>query len=732
VHSPHRRRRVPLAATLAALLVAGLVPVALAHPIAHGGPPRVRNLRPAFGEVTATGPMTVAAQVVADVAVSSHTLRLDGVVVPSRREGDASHPTIAADVLVGPGDHVAQLDVVGTDGRTGGRAWRFTASDLAVRRIAGADRIETAVAISKDQFTAPGVARVAVLARADDFADALAGSALAGAKNGPVLLTSRTSLSPATRAELTRALVPGSTVYLLGGTTALSQQVATDVTAAGFAPMRLAGATRAETAVEVADEIGGAGDRTVFVVNGFSFPDALSASSHAAANGWPILLAERDRLPSETSAWMRANDVATAFVVGGTAAVSPATLDAVSQAAGTTATRIAGADRYATSIAAAERFRDPGAPVVAASGRAFPDALAGGPRAAALGGPLVLVPGGAPADPDAFGRLDPANVVVLGGTSALPESVASGVRAAVLDVGGPVVVASDPAPGIEIDAMDPITIEFDRDVDLANANVYVTMAGEEVPGALAAGDFPDTLVFTPIEVPVKPPLGQAVDVHVVALGNAGGKWRHVDQHVVYRKLDMARGDSGPAVTDLQQRLTQLGYWLGTADGQFGVLTSQAVMAFQKVHGLARSGAVDAATRAALANPRPFAPRTGGDHVEIDKARQVLVVVRGGQPLFVFNTSTGTEKPYEHEGTTYVADTPTGTFTVFREIDGVRESHLGTLYRPKYFTSDGIAIHGSASVPSYPSSHGCVRLTNAATDFVWANNLIPIGTKVTIY
>lgn len=725
--SPFGRRLAALVAVV--ILAAALAPVALAHPISHPGPPRVRNLRPAFGEVTGTGPMTIAAQVVSDVAITSQTFTLDGVVVESRREGpDASHPTIVADVLVGTGDHVAQLDVVGSDGRTGGRAWRFTASDLDVRRIAGADRVATAVGVSADQFSAPDSATVAVLARADDFADALAGAALAGAKHGPVLLTARTGLSSATRDELTRALPPGATVYLLGGASALSQQVEADVTAAGFTPTRLAGTTRAATATAVADEVVRSSGTapTVFVVNGFSFPDALSASSPAAAKSAPILVTERDRVPSETSAWLNSHGATAVIAIGGAAAIS----DTVVTQLG--ATRVAGPDRYATSIAVAQRFSTTGAPVVVASGQSFPDALAGGPRAAALGAPLVLVPGGAPADADAFGRLAPKQVVVLGGTAALPASLERTVRAAVADVGGPLVVSTDPAPGSEIDAMDPITIEFDRDVDFAQANVYVTMAGEEVPGALAAGDFPDTLVFTPTEIPVKPALGQAIDVEVVALGYAGGKWRHVDQHVAYRKLDMARGDTGPAVTDLQNRLTQLGYWLGAADGQYGVLTSQAVMALQKVHGLARTGAVDAATRAALANPVAYVPRAGGDHVEVDRARQVLVIVRGGRPVYTFNTSTGTEKPYEYAGVTYVAHTPTGTFTFSREIDGIRESRLGTLYRPKYFTSDGVAVHGSASVPAYPASHGCVRLTNAATDFVWGADLIPLGSKVIVF
>jgi lipoprotein-anchoring transpeptidase ErfK/SrfK len=58
--------------------------------------------------------------------------------------------------------------------------------------------------------------------------------------------------------------------------------------------------------------------------------------------------------------------------------------------------------------------------------------------------------------------------------------------------------------------------------------------------------------------------------------------------------------------------------------------------------------------------------------------------------------------------------------------------LGSLWRPKYFTNDGVAFHGAASVPPYPVSHGCVRMTNAAINYVWANNLIPLGTSVWVY
>jgi ribosomal protein L24E len=193
------------------------------------------------------------------------------------------------------------------------------------------------------------------------------------------------------------------------------------------------------------------------------------------------------------------------------------------------------------------------------------------------------------------------------------------------------------------------------------------------------------------------------------------------------------GDAGPGVADLQRRLESMGYWTGGANGVYGPLTQQAVWAFQKVNGLGRTGVVDPATRAAFRTARRPLPRsTTGYVVEVDKARQVVIVARAGRAEWVFNTSTGTERPYTWEGRTYLADTPPGLWRVDRQVDGVRHGALGTLYRPKYFHRDGIAFHGYPSVPPYPASHGCVRLTNAAINWIWDNGVIPLGTAVWVY
>lgn len=183
---------------------------------------------------------------------------------------------------------------------------------------------------------------------------------------------------------------------------------------------------------------------------------------------------------------------------------------------------------------------------------------------------------------------------------------------------------------------------------------------------------------------------------------------------------LRRGDSGPEVAALQERLLALNFWVPAVDGTYGSVTAQAVMAFQKSAGLARDGIAGPVTLAALETAGPVGPREGGDHVEVDLERQLMFVVRGGR-TWVFNTSTG--RPGWR--------TPPGRFAITREIDGLRRAPLGDLYRPKYFNG-GIALHGSPSIPGHPASHGCTRLHDAVADLIWDADLAPIGTPVWVY
>ncbi len=189
------------------------------------------------------------------------------------------------------------------------------------------------------------------------------------------------------------------------------------------------------------------------------------------------------------------------------------------------------------------------------------------------------------------------------------------------------------------------------------------------------------------------------------------------------------GSTGPAVLALQRRLVALRYWLGTPDGTFGDSTEQAVYALQKAAAITRDGLVGPKTDAALARgvvPRPRSAR--GYLVEVDLADDLLMFVEDGRLEWTLNTSTG--GGYVYTGTA-VADTPIGMFSVYYEVDGLVTDNLGQLWRPKYFDG-GFAIHGDSYVPPYPVSHGCVRVSDEAIDWIWTDDMAPIGTNVWVY
>jgi N-acetylmuramoyl-L-alanine amidase len=192
------------------------------------------------------------------------------------------------------------------------------------------------------------------------------------------------------------------------------------------------------------------------------------------------------------------------------------------------------------------------------------------------------------------------------------------------------------------------------------------------------------------------------------------------------------GSTGPRVLALQQRLVSLGYWLGTPDGVFGDSTQQAVWALQKAARISRDGIVGPVTEAALARGVVPQPRNvPGYVIQVDLQDDLVMFVKNDKLQYVLNTSTGGGYTYNDGDGTAVATTPQGVFNVYRQVDGIVTDSLGQLWRPKFFYS-GFAIHGDSYVPPYPASHGCVRVSNEAIDWIWADNLAPIGTTVWVY
>lgn len=260
--------------------------------------------------------------------------------------------------------------------------------NLAATRLNAGSQPAVSVAVSQAQFAA-GSANEAVLARWDKFADALAGIPLALKKQGPLLLTSSVGVEAEVVNELRRVVRRGGTVWLLGGTQALSDNVEATVRNWGFVPRRLAGVTRVETSVAVAKEIGSAS--TAFVVNAWNFPDALSAGSAAGAvqGGVHVLLTNVDSVPTPTAVQLETGLYTSRVVFGGVAAVNDATYGAVRASE-----RVWGADRDATAAAAAGRFYPSASTVWLAGGHDFVGGITGGAMAARQRGPLVLASGG--------------------------------------------------------------------------------------------------------------------------------------------------------------------------------------------------------------------------------------------------------------------------------------------------------------------------------------------------
>jgi peptidoglycan hydrolase-like protein with peptidoglycan-binding domain len=176
--------------------------------------------------------------------------------------------------------------------------------------------------------------------------------------------------------------------------------------------------------------------------------------------------------------------------------------------------------------------------------------------------------------------------------------------------------------------------------------------------------------------------------------------------------DLARGSAGPAVEAVQRRLHELRLDPGPVDGRYGGGTLYAVQGFQKLAGLEPTGVVGPETEAALEAPPavvPLVPGAEPDRVEVDLGRQLLLLWQGGELRLVSHVSTGSGERYCEGGRCGTAVTPTGAFRFSWRYPGWRTSRLGRLYNPVYFTSSGIAVHGATSVPTYPASHGCVRI-----------------------
>jgi hypothetical protein len=266
-------------------------------------------------------------------------------------------------------------------------------------------------------------------------------------------------------------------------------------------------------------------------------------------------------------------------------------------------------------------------------------------------------------------------------------------------------------------------------------------------------------LFAPAHLVVRTRPAAGVKLHFVVVGNRGThlveqtSWAHAGSLIVPFSADgtqltayvsgsighgasaaskparltigaraLGPGSHGAAVLGLKRRLLALTFHQDDLSStSWSAETSDAVLAFQKAEGLPRTSLADPATLARLA--AAVAPtaryRTKGRHIEVDKTRQILMIVQNGKVTGTIHVSTGA-----------TGNTPVGHWKVLWKAP-FTHTWLGPaiLFRTLTFHG-GFAIHGFSPVPAYPASHGCVREPMWAAD--WTYEQTPVGTPVDVY
>ncbi|MCA1060874.1 cell wall-binding repeat-containing protein [Rossellomorea aquimaris] len=297
-------------------------------------------------------------------------------------------------------------------------------------RFSGKSRLDTAIEVSNRGWPTGLIfppEKAVILARADEPADALAASSLSGAKDAPILLTYPDKIEQSVLNELKR-LKPEN-IYLLGGTSAINGTVENKLKNLGYNVKRVSGTNRFETAAKINDIVLSVNKQNTkaIIANGYTVADALSASASAATQRIPIYLATKDRSPV-----ILPDNITSVDVYGGTSVISDSLVNSI-KSKGITVNRIAGVNRYETSMAAAEKqYNGPLLKVILVRGESvsatkqdYPDAVVASALAHKYGTKLLLVHPTSSNEEikDYLQSLNAYRVFVLGGENAIPDDV---------------------------------------------------------------------------------------------------------------------------------------------------------------------------------------------------------------------------------------------------------------------------------------------------------------------
>lgn len=292
-----------------------------------------------------------------------------------------------------------------------------------VTRLTGIDRLDTSARLSAAWGTSS--ADTVYIANGYNFPDALSAAPAAIYQDAPLMLVAPTFMNPSVKAELQR-LHPNR-IIVLGAEDSVSAEVYAELSALAPTIIRFGGVNRYDTSRQVAEATFTSGSSLAYISTGEGFPDALSASAAAGAQGAPVILVpgSSPTLDPETIATLDRLGVTHTIVTGGTNTLSAGIESGLRAIPGMTVERITGIDRFGTSSKLNRDYFTTSPTIVVASGRKFPDALSGATLAGHLGAALYI------AEPICIYRqtaqdmidLKMTKMIVLGGPDTLATSV---------------------------------------------------------------------------------------------------------------------------------------------------------------------------------------------------------------------------------------------------------------------------------------------------------------------
>ena len=288
-------------------------------------------------------------------------------------------------------------------------------------RIPGDDRVDTAINISKSEYPS---ADTVIVVRKDLFPDSMTATVLSKQLNAPILLTGSDKLDERVKAEIKR--LGAKDVIIVGGVNSVSAGVQNELKAFDKDTVeRIAGIDRYGTSVAVANRVVGISGLThkAVIASGEVFPDALAVSPFAAKNAYPILLVKKNLVPTEVNNTFAKLSIKETYLVGGEDTISKSTEGKLPKVL----ERMAGKNRYETSVQIAKAKFPQSERAYMASGEVFADALVIGPVGAKYNAPILLTPSKNVSKPvaDYIKSSKISKLIAVGGERYVPKKVMS-------------------------------------------------------------------------------------------------------------------------------------------------------------------------------------------------------------------------------------------------------------------------------------------------------------------